>query len=263
MVEEYKPWDCHCHLELPHFKKDLKEVVERTKLDMEHVVISPIDFKSYNETIKILEEYPDFIFASIGYTPPKTRDVKIEQIIKEIKLCLKNSNVKSIGEIGLDYYWVKEKEGQSFQREIFRGLIDFALEIKYPIVIHSREAEEDCYSILSELDAKKVYFHCYNGNIPLGKEIIEKKEWYVGIPANVCWRKKTQQLVSEIPIEKIFLETDSPYLHPIPGFKKPRRRNEPLNIVKYSIDKISEIKEIPKEKVVEITTKSARNFFKT
>ncbi|MHA2408236.1 MAG: TatD family hydrolase [Candidatus Ranarchaeia archaeon] len=262
MSQQYKPWDCHCHLELSAFDKDREEVIQRAREKLENVVISPIDSEKYESTLDLAKESQGFLLVSLGFTPPRNPQIDYETALSLVNHLAKNGNVRAIGEVGLDYHWVKDKETRAFQKEVFQQFIDMSKKFNLPLIIHSRKAEEDCIDIVSQNEVERVYFHCFDGDEKQVKRLIEHEKWVVGIPTNVTWRRKTQNLCSMFPLERLLTETDSPYLHPIQNFKGPRQRNEPANITDYAIQEIANIKEKPINHIIQMTTKAARDFYK-
>jgi TatD DNase family protein len=262
MSQPLQPWDCHCHLELSAFDADREEVIRRSKEKLENVVISPIDSDKYRSTLELAANHQDFVLVSLGYTPPRNLQADYQTVLSLVKQLALDTNVRAIGEVGLDHHWVKDGKTQDFQKEVFQKFIDVSKELRLPLIIHSRKAEKDCIDMVEQNDVKKVYFHCFDGDETQIKRVLEHDRWVVGIPANVTWRKKTQALCSMFPLERLLTETDSPFLHPTPNYKGPRQRNEPMNIMEYAIQEIARIKEEPINQVIQATTEAARDFFK-
>jgi TatD DNase family protein len=262
MSQKHQPWDCHCHLELSAFDSDRDQVIQRAKEQLEHVVVSPIDPEKYEPTLNLAKENDGFILVSLGFTPPRNMEINYQSALTRVNQLATDRNVHAIGEVGLDYHWVKNRETQTYQKEVFQQFIDISKQFHLPLIIHSRKAEGDCIDIIEQNNVEKVYFHCFDGDERQINQIIEHKKWVVGIPTNITWRRKTQNLCSLFPLERLLTETDSPYLHPVPNFKGPKPRNEPKNISEYAIKEIAKIKKKPMEYVIQKTANAARDFFK-
>jgi TatD DNase family protein len=163
------------------------------------------------------------------------------------------AEIVAIGEVGLDYHWVKEESLRDQQKEAFRFFINFAKELGMPLVVHTREAETDSIEVLEEESAENVLMHCFSGSEKEAKRIINNK-WLISVPTSVTNRKVHQTMARIVPLDLMLLETDAPYLAPNKG------RNESANI-KISAQKIAEIKSISFEEVARKTTDNARKFY--
>lgn len=247
--------DIHCHLD---FFKDgeVKGIVERAEKKKVGLILTQgIDAKS-NEKVLELEKKYNIVHAALGLYPTdavKLSDKEVEKIIDTIR---KNKdNVLAIGEIGMDYKWTLKKEDRKRQAEIFRKMISLGIELDKPVIVHARQAEEDVVNILEEMKAKKVIMHCFTGSMKLVKRIFENK-WYMTIPTMVTYLEHFQKVIEIAPIEKLFCETDSPYLHPIKGEKN----NEPGNVIE-SYKKIAEIKKITLDETKRIINANYKRLF--
>ena len=178
-----------------------------------------------------------------------------EKVDERIALIKKHRNdIVGIGEVGLDYYWVKEKEKHNIEKENFKKFISLSNELSLPLVVHSRDAEEDILQILKDA-CKKAILHCFSGTVKQALDAISFG-CLISIPASIMYSKQKQKLAGELPLESMVLETDAPYLSPVP-----KTRNEPVNI-KLSAEKIAGIKGVDVEDVKKITTSNAKGFFK-
>jgi len=177
----------------------------------------------------------------------------IDETIGEIRKNKDNKKVIGIGEVGLDYHWVEEKELRKIQQKSFEKFIQLSNEINLPLLVHSRNAEKDCIKILKQHN-KRAILHCFSGTTELALEAISFG-CLISITTTFMNSPYRKRMVSELPLEKIVLETDAPYLSPFPS-----KRNEPINI-KLTAKKIAEIKGTKFEKVAEITTKNVEKFF--
>lgn len=243
--------DTHCHLSIKDYD-NLEEVINHMNDNI--IVISGADPNDLEEVINIASKY-DNIYATIGIHP-EFANTYTDEDINNIEKYINHPKVVGIGEIGLDYYWVKDNKEK--QKELFIKQIELANKYNKTIVIHSRDSIEDTYNILKEYSKTKINLHCYSSSVEMAKEFL-KLNVYFGIGGVLTFKnsKVLKEVVNFLPIEKILLETDSPYLTPEPyrGHK-----NEPYNI-KYVAEEIAKIKGIEIEKVFEITTNNAKSQF--
>lgn len=235
--------DVHAHLEFDSFKEDLPDVIERAKkAGVKYIINSGTNQKRNEETLKLVEKY-DIVKASLGIYPIEAANNSEEEIIKQIEFIKKNKNkIIAIGETGLDYY---ESDKKDSQKNLFLSLISLAERMKLPIIIHSRKAESDVLDILESSSLKKVIMHCFCGNMKLVKRI-EDNGYLASIPPIITFSSHFQKMAEVMPLTQLLTETDAPFLSPVKG-----ERNEPANVA-YTINKISEIKNLMKEEVEKI-----------
>lgn len=246
--------DSHAHLNNEAFDEDRKELFDRIKENMDFVVNIGYDLESSEISVEYANKY-DFIYATIGFHPDEIGGYN-EVAEKKLEELAKNKKVVAIGEIGLDYHWMtfpKEK-----QQEIFRRQLELAKKLNKPVVIHSREAMEDTLKILREYPEIKGIFHCYPGSVESAKEVIDR--FYLGIGGVLTFKnaKKLVEVVENIPLDRLILETDCPYMAPTPFRGK---RNEPM-YVEYVAKKIAEIKNISYEEVVKTTNENTKKAYR-
>jgi TatD DNase family protein len=245
--------DCHCHLEQHDFDLDREKVIENCKKEMKAVITCCAHPKDFDLTLQLVEKYKGFVFCTVGIHPEHVKEISEKEKDEFLDLIKKNKNrINGIGEVGLDFDFIKEKEWQEKQKKLFSEFISFAKELRLPLVIHSRAAYEEAVKILEQEDAKQVLMHMFGAN-HLVKRIIEN-DWYVSMNTIVLRSKKHKKVVRDMPLEKLLLETDSPWL----GLE--RKRNDPLS-VKIVAEKIAEIKKLSFEEVNKITTENAVKFF--
>ncbi|MHA1380015.1 MAG: TatD family hydrolase [Candidatus Helarchaeota archaeon] len=243
--------DSHCHLDWKSFTKDIDDVIKRAKKNNLKAIVTSCFYEGFEKTLKYAEKFENFVFISLGLHPPQ---VNTNSVKKTISLIRKNKNkIKAIGEVGLDYYWSPKKK--EAQREGFAKFITLAKELDLPLVIHARNAHKEAIEILENNSAENVLMHCFSGKAVDAKKVLNNN-WLISIPTSVTNRGVHQNIARVCPIEKMLLETDSPFLSP---FK--RSRNEPMN-VKYAAEKIAEIKKIDFQKVSNFTTKNAIKFYR-
>jgi len=268
--------DTHCHLDLNKFDEDREAVIQRSiETGVERILIPGLDLESSQSAIKLAESYSN-IYAAVGFHPTDL-DKFSEKAFDEIRKLVNHAKVVAIGEIGIDYYWVKEPEERAFQLEILRRQLSFAASVNKPVIIHMREEEDvwfgqasiDLLQILREwhktlivenhaLAEKPGVLHSFNGNLETAQKAIELN-FYIGITGPVTYKnaEEKRQIIRQLPLERLLIETDSPFLTPVPRRGK---RNEPA-FVAYIADKIAEIHMTTREQVAEMTTTSAARLF--
>ncbi|MDP4085433.1 MAG: TatD family hydrolase [Bacillota bacterium] len=250
-------FDTHAHLNDQQYDEDLKDVISRA-LDggVSTMVVVGFDRPTIKRAMELTDRY-DFIYACVGWHPVDAIDMTEEDLIWIEKLA-SHPKVVALGEMGLDYYW--DKSPKEIQKEVFRKQIRLAKKVKLPIVIHNRDATADVVEILKEEGAKEVggVMHCFSGSPEIAKECINMN-FYISLGGPVTFKnaKRPKEVAEEIPLEKLLIETDCPYLAPHPYRGK---RNEP-SYVKLVAEQIAEIKGISVEKVAETTTNNAKRLF--
>lgn len=244
--------DSHCHLNFPKFNKDREKAISRAReAGVMEMINSGIDFKTNLSSLQLAERY-DFIHATAGLSPSTvstSNDEKIEDILNQLSELGKK--VIGIGEAGLDYYHYREQEERLKQKEVFVKVIEIAESLGKPLVIHGRDAEEECLEMSKHLDT--VVFHCYGGSLETMEKITDAGH-YISIPTLVCFSEHHQDIARNVPPELMLIETDSPYLSPRKG------RNEPAYLVD-SIATIAGVRNMDKEEIATITRKNTKRAF--
>ena len=247
--------DAHGHLNDEKFD-DVSAVVDRAK---ERGVIAHVcascNLSSSKKAVELAKQF-DIVYAAVGFHPENVNEFD-KNLISEIEKLAKNDKVVAIGEIGLDYYY--ERETKEEQKEIFANQIDLANKLNLPVVIHSREAMGDTLEILKKHSPKKEsLMHCYGGSIESARELM-KLGFSFSFGGLLTFKNATNviEVVKQIPIERILLETDCPYMTPVPYRGQ---RNEPSYIV-YTADMLAKIKGLTLEEVAKVTTQNARRLF--
>jgi TatD DNase family protein len=232
--------DAHCHLEQKDYDKDRDEFIESLKNELKAVVTCCAHSNDLDLTLKMVEKHKNFVFATVGIHPCYIKEIsekQIEGLMERVKA--EKDKIVGIGEVGLDFYWIKEKSWQEKQKELFKQFIDFANEIKKPLVIHARDAFEEAVKILENYDAKNVLMHLFGKKGLL--ERLRENGWYISIGPIIIKSKTHKKIARDFPLESILLETDSPWF----GFGQ---RGTPLNI-KLVAEKISEVKKLSFDEV--------------
>ena len=218
------------------------------------VIVPSVEIDSM-EKVVALSKYAN-IYSMVGIYPSEAKTYGDDIENKMIEYT-KNPKVVAIGEIGLDYYW--DKSFIDLQKEVFIKQIKLANKLNLPIVVHDREAHKDCFDILKEYNLNsKVLFHCFSGSVEFMRECI-KQGWYIALGGVVTFKNaiKMKDVAREIPLEKLVLETDAPYLTPVPFRGK---ENKPAYL-KYVAEEIAKIRGVSFEEIVDITTSNAERFF--
>jgi len=238
--------DSHCHLSKEYYE-DLDEIINKAKeKKVETLIISGCDKKGIIEGLETMDKYKN-IYATFGFHPSEVDTTTDEDLFWLEELIKENKKILAVGEIGLDYYWVKDNKEK--QRLLFKKQLDIATRLDLPVVIHSREATQDTYDILKEYKLNGI-IHCYSGSLEMAKEYI-KLGYKIGIGGVVTFKNTNLvDVVKEIDLKDITLETDSPYLAPTP-YRGKQNSPEYIPII---AGKIAEIKETTKEEVGKITT---------
>jgi TatD DNase family protein len=251
--------DVHCHLEQKDYDNDRDELINACRKELKAVITScahPIDFEL---TMRLVEENKGFVFASTGIHPEYIKELTENQKDDFLDLIVKNKEkIVGIGETGLDYWYIKEDEWREKQKQLFIQMIELAKELDKPLIIHSRKVWEETLEILENQDAKKVMLHMWGDNQLLDR--ILENGWFISINAIVLRSKKHRKIARDIPLERLMLETDSPWLAPERLTSGKEVRNDPRTI-KTVAEKISEIKKLPFEEVWTECSKNAVKFF--
>ncbi|MCH1626949.1 TatD family hydrolase [Ferdinandcohnia quinoae] len=249
--------DTHAHLNAIQYNEDLEEVIERAQSEgVTTIVVVGFDRETITRAIELAEQY-EFIYATVGWHPVDAIDMTDEDLKWIEELC-SHPKVVALGEMGLDYYW--DKSPKDIQKEVFRKQIALAKKVKLPIIIHNREATSDIMEILQEENASEVggIMHCFTGSVEVAKQCIDMN-FYISFGGPVTFKnaKKPKEVAAEIPLDRLLIETDCPYLTPHPFRGK---RNEP-SYVKYVAEQIAELKGLPFEEIAAKTSENAKRFF--
>jgi len=251
-------FDSHAHLNSERFDEDRDELIKSLREKNVELVLNPgADIETSKSSIELAKKY-DFIYAAVGVHPHDVGELNNSDINVLRELATSNNKVVAIGEIGLDYYY--DNSPREVQKEWFKKQIELANELKLPIIVHDRDAHGDTFEIIKNTKSPEIgcVLHCYSGNVELAKEYV-KIGCYISIPGTVTFKnnKKTIEVVKEIPLEWLLIETDSPYMAPVPNRGK---RNDP-SMVQFVADKIAQEKGISYEKVCKVTKENAKRLF--
>ena len=245
--------DTHCHMYNSEYEQ-AEEIIKQCNDNNIFMILNGIDKKSNEEILSLAEKY-DNVYAAIGYDHSVVNKIT-EEDLSLLESQLKNKKVIAIGEIGLDYYWVKDNKEE--QKKLFEKQLSFAEKYNLPVIVHSRDAVQDVYDILKKYNIKGS-IHCYSGSKEMAKEFT-KIGFYIGVDGPITFKnnKRQKEIVKEIDNNYLLVETDSPYLSPEP---KRKEKNTPLNII-YIIQTIAKELGLTEEEVINITTDNAKRLFK-
>jgi len=245
--------DTHCHLQMRAFRKDIEDVVDSAvSAGVKKIINIGFDLKSSEEAVEFTEKYP-LMYAAVGIHPHDA--VKYDDIIlSKLDNFLKKDGVVAVGEIGLDFK--RNYSPREVQIRVFSEQLNFAKERNIPVVLHIRDAYDEVFRILEQVNYPNVLLHCFCGNNNDAKKALGMG-CYVAFGGNITYSDRYSPVIESIPLERIVLETDAPYLSPAPMRGK---RNEPAFIA-YTAKKLAWIKNMSLEDIGEITTGNAEKFF--
>ncbi len=252
-------FDSHCHLNDEALYPRIDEVIEEAKkTGVQKFLVVGYDKKSSELAVKIAHEHPE-CYAAIGYHPTEIFEISEQDYLDTMKLA-DDPRVVAIGEIGLDYHWIKEIDKRELQKEFFIRQIEFANKRHLPISIHNRDSNEDCLKILKEHTPKYGgVMHCYSGSVEMLKDVLSLGLMIsLGGPVTFTNAKTPKEVAEEVPLEKLLIETDSPYLTPHPHRGE---KNEPRYICLVA-EEIARLKDISKKHVEQVTYENACQLFK-
>ena len=249
--------DTHCHIDFEEFDNDREDVIKRAQEKLDNIIVSGYDINSNKKALSLSQKYEDFIYPTFGFHPVSSQNSSEEEIKESEEFLLDNlSDFVAIGEVGMDYFYVKDKAMREKQKEIFLSFIEIANEYKVPLLMHVRDCEKKALNIVLEYDdIPYVVFHCFSGSAKTARRIMEKDNYFMSFSTMLCYSKQHQDLIKNISLDHVLTETDSPYL----AMTKDER-NEPLNVVN-AVKKIAEIQNEDIETVDRITTNNARKIF--
>ncbi len=252
-------FESHAHYDDKQFDPDREELLSSMEEHgIERIINVGSDFASCKRTLELTEQYA-FVYGALGIHPSDIADLK-EETYEWLRENARLPKVVAIGEIGLDYYWEKDAEVQNRQRYWFCRQMELARELSLPVIIHSRDAAEDTMSLMKGIHSEQIpgVIHCFSYSPELAQEYV-KMGYYIGIGGVVTFKnsKKLKETAASIPLERILLETDCPYLAPEPNRGK---RNSSLNLP-YVAKEIAALRGITEEEVIETTRENALRLF--
>lgn len=249
-------YDSHAHLDDSLFDGERREIIKKIKeAGVGRVNNIGADMESSRASIALADEY-DFIYATVGVHPSGTHSMSVSDL-DELREMAKHPKVVAIGEIGLDYHY--DDTDPITQKKWFRAQLDLAKELGMPVVIHDRDSKGECIEILREKNISNGVVHCFSSSAETAAELL-KMGFHISFTGVITFKnaRRAIEALKAIPMDRLFIETDCPYMSP-----EPHRgtRNDSSRVI-YIAKKIAEIKELPLEEVIRITTENAVKFFK-
>lgn len=246
-----KIFETHAHLDFKDFDKDRDDLLKKCfKEGIEYIINVGTDKKTSEDSIALAAKYKQ-VYASVGFHPHDAESYDRE-LVKKLAA---EKKVVAIGEIGLDYF--KNYCPRDIQKKAFEDQLQLANELELPVIIHDRDAHEDCYDLLVKYNPKKVVFHCFTGDALFAQKCLEQG-WFLSFTGVVTYKNSgLDDVVRQVPRDRFFIETDSPFLSPVPMRGK---RNSPLNL-RHIVEKIADLKRMSPNKVAEASYENALEFF--
>lgn len=249
-------FDSHAHYDDERFDEDREQLIAQLQeKGVDYIVNAAADMKSCYTSLALAHRY-DFIYSSVGVHPHDVKELT-EEDMETMKKLAADPKVVAIGEIGLDYYY--DHSPREVQRQWFKRQLQLAKALDLPVIIHSREASEETYEIIMESGIKEGVIHCFSGSLELAEAYV-KQGFYIGVGGSLTFKnaKKTVRVVEGIDLSHILIETDCPYLTPVPH----RGERNDSSYLKFIVEKIAEIKQITEEEVMKTSSENAKRLFR-
>ena len=250
-------FDTHAHMDSRSFNEDREEVLQNLPNAGINLLMNPgCSLESSKKAVSLSEKY-DYIYAAVGSHPDAADEVN-DTVLEEYRmLCKLNSKVKAIGEIGLDYHY--EDITRQLQKKAFIAQMELAKELDLPVIVHERDAHEDGTAIIKQFPTVTGVFHCYSGSAEMAKELV-KMGWYIGFTGVLTFKnaRRAIEAAQAIPLDRIVLETDCPYMSPEP-FRG--RRNDPSKLYRMA-EKLAEIRGISADEAARITYENGKRLYR-
>ncbi|MCM0649473.1 TatD family hydrolase [Clostridium swellfunianum] len=252
-----KIFDSHAHYDDESFNEDREQVIKELK---ENGIVGVLNcgasFEGARTSVALADKY-DIFYAAVGIHPENALEFN-QNVLEELRDMAKNKRVRAIGEIGLDYYY-EENPPREVQKSVFRAQMKLAEELNLPVVIHDRDAHEDTLNILKEFPKVKGVLHCFSGSVEFARECL-KLGYNIGFTGVVTFKnaKKLVEVAKEVPLDRMLVETDCPYMAPTP-FRGKRNRSDYIN---YIIEKIAKIKAVSEEEISKATINNTKLMLK-
>ena len=249
-------FDTHAHYDSGAFNSDRMEVLASMPDQGVELILNPgCDLESSRTAIALAEQFP-FVYAAVGVHPSDCGDWE-DDWLDELRSLAGRPKVKAIGEIGLDYYW-EDNPPRALQQNVFRRQLELAQSLCLPVIVHDREAHQDCLSIVREYPQVTGVYHCYSGSLEDAKVLV-KLGWMISFTGVITYKnaRKALEVIEWLPLDRIMIETDSPYLTPEP-FRGKRNDSGYVHLV---AETIAQVKGVPPEEVAAVTLENGRRFF--
>ena len=248
-------FDTHAHYDSGAFNADRFEILGSMPDARVGLIVNPgCDLESSKTAIELAERF-DFVYAAVGWHP-EDMDKLTDKAYAELERLAEHPKCLAIGEIGLDYYWDDTHKAE--QKELFKRQIELAIRLNKPVIVHDREAHGDSLEIIRDYSGLRGVFHCFSGSVEMAAELL-KRGWYLGFDGPITYKnaRKAIEVLEFCPLDKIVVETDSPYLTPVPNRGK---RNDSRQL-EFVVNKIAEIKGINADEVENITFENGKKLF--
>ena len=249
-------FDTHAHYDSRQFDADRDQVLSALPGQGVGLVVNPgCDLDSSRRAIGIAERYP-FVYAAAGVHPEDCAGWQ-DTDVDELRSLAAHPKVVAIGEIGLDYYW-KENPPREFQQRVFRAQLALARELDLPVIVHDREAHGDCLSIIREFPQVRGVFHCFSGSAEMAKELVGLG-WMISFTGALTYKnaRKAVEAAQAVPLDRIMIETDSPYMAPVPC----RGERCHSGLVRHTCERLAELRGISLEECARITFENGTEFY--
>ena len=249
-------FDTHAHYDSGAFNADRMEVLASMLEQGVELILNPgCDLETSRTAVSLANAF-DFVYAAVGVHPSDC-ETYTDQVEEELRALAADPKVKAIGEIGLDYYW-KDNAPAEVQKAVFRRQMELARQLKLPVIIHDREAHRDCLEIVKEFPDVTGVYHCYSGGIEDAKTLV-KMGWMLSFTGVVTYKnaRKSLEVLEMLPMDRIMIETDSPYLTPEPF----RGKRNDSSKVRYVAETIARVKGLDVDEVIRLTTENGKRFF--
>ncbi len=249
-------FDTHAHMDDQAFQEDRRELMESFHKEGVELLLNPgCSLESSRAAVRLAEQYP-FVYAAVGSHPDAADEVN-DQVLEEYRKLCKHEKVRAIGEIGIDYHY--EDIPRDIQKKAFRAQMELARQVDLPVIIHEREAHEDGLAIIKEFPDVKGVFHCFSGSGEMARQLVDMG-WYIGFTGVLTFKnaRRAIEAARAIPLERIVLETDCPYMAPEPFRGK---RNHPGYLYRMA-EKLAEIKEITVEEAQTATFENGKRLYR-
>lgn len=249
-------FDTHAHYDADQFASDREAVLAALPAAGVGLVVDPgCDVASSREAAALAERF-DHVYAAVGIHPEDCAGCTDADFDAIRELC-RREKVVAVGEIGLDYYW-KENPSRDFQEQVFRRQIELALELDLPVIIHDREAHGDSLRIVLDYPRLRGVFHCFSGSPEMAQELL-KRGWYLGFDGPITYKnaKRAPEVAAITPLDRIVIETDAPYMAPVPF----RGKRNDSRLLPYVVEKLAEWKGVTPEEMTDITWQNGKRLF--
>ena len=249
-------FDTHAHYDADQFASDREAVLTALPAAGVGLVVDPgCDVASSREAVALAERF-DHVYAAVGIHPEDC-DGCTDADFDAIRELCRREKVVAVGEIGLDYYW-KENPPRDFQEQVFRRQIELALELDLPVIIHDREAHGDSLRIVLDDPGLRGVFHCFSGSPEMAQELL-KRGWYLGFDGPITYKnaKRAPEVAAITPMDRIVIETDAPYMAPVPF----RGKRNDSRLLPYVVEKLAEWKGVTPEEMTDITWQNGKRLF--